>query len=110
MTDRLFADCCYGTPYQHLPSDPCPQRFIHALEGVMNNPIARTALSDDLYKEIIALTSACGREELLSGPALAAGAQSAETTQLAQSEGRQSGGEAVTPEPPPPSPHTPRGT
>jgi hypothetical protein len=41
--------------------------------------------------------------------ALAAGARSAETTQLAQSEGRQSGG-SVSERNAQPSPHTPRGT
>ncbi len=25
MTDRMFADCCYGSDEQHLASDPCPQ-------------------------------------------------------------------------------------
>jgi hypothetical protein len=25
MTDRLFADCCYGTEEQHGPNQPCPQ-------------------------------------------------------------------------------------
>lgn len=24
MTDRLFADCCYGTDHQHYVSDQCP--------------------------------------------------------------------------------------
>lgn len=24
MTDRLFADCCYGTDWQHGENEPCP--------------------------------------------------------------------------------------
>jgi hypothetical protein len=24
MSDRLFSDCCYGTDWQHLPSELCP--------------------------------------------------------------------------------------
>jgi hypothetical protein len=24
MTDRLFADCCYGTDHEHAERDPCP--------------------------------------------------------------------------------------
>lgn len=24
MTDRLFADCCYGTDLQHGLTEPCP--------------------------------------------------------------------------------------
>lgn len=25
MTDRLFADCCYGSELQHMAAQPCPQ-------------------------------------------------------------------------------------
>lgn len=24
MSDRLFSDCCYGTPLQHGSQEPCP--------------------------------------------------------------------------------------
>ena len=37
MTDRLFADCCYGSDYQHAPSQPCPQEiddFADTVEAV----------------------------------------------------------------------------
>lgn len=51
-------------PKALIPSADDPTRL---LEEVMCNPIARTALDEDLYSRILRVTASCGRAPLPTG-------------------------------------------
>jgi hypothetical protein len=60
MTDRMFADCCYGSEFQHLPTQPCPQEMGEPQDGADDSFTGLQARLLGRFDEVV-----CERDRLL---------------------------------------------